>query len=483
VVGKEVWDVEETVAKLGDVFPEIDERDLLQKLSKRRYVPLRVKLTPADEEAVFELGLPGIRFNSIVKRYYPQNSVASHLVGHLEDGKRGVMGLEKILDNKRSRHTQYDNVKVIAASIDIRIQQVLERVLSDGAEKYQAKAAWGGVMDVRTGEVIALASVPDFDPNDPGGFPDGARKNRAIYDRYEFGSAFKVFTAAMALDAKVADEVTPYNARFGSYKVADRVIRDYHGENRMLTLSEVVQHSSNIGAARMAADVGIKGQRAILRQLGMFDALDIPFHEKRTPELPWQWGPVEAATISYGHGIAVTPLHLLTAFGAVVNGGDYRAPSFFAGKNAKVEKVFSADTSFVMRRILRRVITNGTASAAEVPGYFPIGKTATADKPVRGGYDRTNRLSSFIGAFPGHDPQYAILISLDEPKPVEGTFGFATAGWNAAPIFADVTKQIAPILGVMPTGEDDAVRAFVSAEKNDERHVESGEGSIARGSR
>lgn len=478
IVGNEIWDVAETVNALKNVIPDIDAEDLTTKLANGRYVSLRESLTPTDAQAIFDLGLPGIRFNSIATRYYPQNKTASHLIGHLRDGRSGVMGLESIL-SVQDRNRRAD----LVASIDLRVQQILERAISDGVRKFHAKAGWGGVMDVRTGEVIALASIPDFDPNNPGGYPDESRRNRAIYDRYEFGSAFKVFTAAIALETGNAEEMTPYNARFGSYQVADRIIRDYHGENRVLTLSEVVQHSSNIGAARMAAEIGVKDQRKMLRRLGLLDALDIKLNEKRSPELPWQWGPVEAATISYGHGLSVTPLHLLTAFSSVVNGGEYRDPVFISGEKSKTRHVFSKKTSFVMRRILRRVITNGTASGAEVPGYFPIGKTATADKPANGGYDRSNRLSSFIGAFPGHNPRYAVLISLDEPKPIDGTYGFATAGWNAAPIFADVTRQVAPILGILPTDEDAAVRAFVSFDGPHDLQAEYTTTQPARGSR
>ena len=457
VAGNEVWDPAEVARVLGDIFPSIDKVDLEQKLEKGRYVSLRVNLTPAKEEAVFEKGIPGVRFKSLTKRYYPQARTASHLVGHLEDGKGGVSGYEYVLDNA------WKNEKPLKTSIDIRAQQVVERVLAKGVEKYHAKAGWVGVIDVTTGEIVSLASYPDFDPNDPGSAEPEARRNRAIYDRYEFGSAFKVFTAATALELGLADEMSMLDARFGSYKVADRTIRDYHGENRLLTVSEVIQHSSNIGAARLAGDIGIKNQKKALKKLGFFDPLPIPFVERRSPELPSQWGPVEAATISYGHGISVTSLHLLSAYGAIVNGGVYRRPTFFLGEKKSETIVISEKTSKIMRRILRRVVTNGTASAAEVPGYFPIGKTATADKPVEGGYDKSARLSSFVGAFPGYAPRYAVLVSLDEPQPTEGTFGFATAGWNAAPLFSEITEQIAPILGVMPAPEDEAIRTFVAA--------------------
>jgi cell division protein FtsI (penicillin-binding protein 3) len=455
IAGRDVWDAEETAQKIATIFPQIDPADLRRKLDDRRYVEVQRSLTPAQEEAVFALGLPGVRFSPRVQRFYPQGHMAAHVIGHTEPGKGGVMGLEHVLNKWRGDGP-------LAASIDIRAQQALEQELAAGFAKFHAKSAMGAVMDVATGEVIALASLPDFDPNAPGASPADSRRNRAVYDRYELGSAFKLFTAAAALEAGVATEMSTYDAR-GSYKVADKVIRDFHGENRVLTLSEVVQYSSNIGAARIAADLGVEKQRAALKAFGLLDALPIELAENRSPELPWQWGPVEAATISYGHGIAVTPLHLLAAVSGVINGGTYQTPTFVrAGAAGAGRRVVADETSAAMRRIMRNVITGGTASYAEVPGYFPIGKTATADKPSKGGYNRNARISTFVGAFPGYAPRYSVLITFDEPQPVEGTFGYATAGWNAAPVFAAVASRLAPILGVMPVNEETALAAFES---------------------
>ncbi|MEZ5897539.1 MAG: penicillin-binding protein 2 [Parvularculaceae bacterium] len=465
VAGREVWDAEETATKIASIFPQINSRELQEKLEAGRYVEVQRSLTPAQEEAVFALGLPGVRFSPRVQRFYPQGDLAAHVIGHTEPGKGGVMGLEHVLNGWRGDGP-------LASSIDIRAQQALEQELAAGFEKFHAKSAMGAVMDVETGEVVALASLPDFDPNAPGAAPADFRRNRVVYDRYELGSAFKLFTAAAALETGVASENSTYDAR-GSYRVADRVIRDFHGENRVLTLPEVVQYSSNIGAARIAADLGPEKQKAALKALGLLDALPIELAENRSPDLPWQWGPVESATISYGHGISVTPLHLLAAVSGVVNGGVYRTPTFLRARarddardDAKIDgrRVFAAETSAAMRRIMREVITSGTASYAEVPGYFPIGKTATADKPSNGGYNRNSRISTFVGAFPGYAPRYAVLITFDEPQAVEGTFGYATAGWNAAPVFAAVASRLAPILGVMPVGSEIATAAFESGE-------------------
>ena len=457
IAGRDVWDPRETAVAIAGVFSNIDAATLEEKLAAGRYVEIRDKLTPAQEEAVFALGLPGVRFAPRTRRFYPQGTAAAHVIGHTEAGKGGVMGLELVLNGWRRKGR-------LAASIDVRAQQILEQELAAALSKFHAKAALGAVMDVTTGEVIALASAPGFDPNAPGAAPADSRRNRAVYDRYELGSAFKLFTAAAALETGVANENSTYDAR-GSYKVADKIISDFHGQNRVLTLSEVVQYSSNIGAARMAADLGPERQKAALKSFGMLDPLPIELAERRAPELPWQWGPVEAATISYGHGISVTPLHLLAGVASIVNGGVYRAPTFLKAESApKGRRVISEKNSLVLRRVMRRVVGDGTASLAEATGYFVIGKTATAEKPSRGGYNRNARISTFVGAFPGYAPRYAVMVTLDEPQAVEGTFGYATAGWNAAPVFAAVTKRLAPLLGVMPVDESVAIAAFDGGE-------------------
>ena len=467
VWGRDVWDAGETAAKLARVLPDVDVLALTQRLAAGQYVEVSADLSPAERQAVFDLGLPGVRFASRTQRFYPQADLAAHLIGHEEPGRGGVMGLEKVVSDGL---VETNEEKPVRATIDIRVQQILEEELAAGIARFAATAAWGGVIDVETGAILALASLPDFDPNSPGAAAADFRRNRAVYDRYELGSAFKAFTAASALDAGIAKETSTYDAR-GTYKVADRRISDFHGENRVLNLSEVVQHSSNIGIVRIAEELGVEAQKKYLQRLGLFDTLPIVLAERRKPDLPRKWGPVESATVSYGHGISVTPLHLLAAYAAVVNGGVWRAPVFVDGTPQKSSKVFSPRTSAVMRRILRRVVSDGTASYADVPGYFPIGKTATADKPSAGGYNRNKRISSFVGAVPGYAPRYAVLISYDEPKPAEGTYGYATAGWNAAPTFASFVTRAAPLLGLSAATEEEALAAFESSDLNGVREA------------
>ena len=456
IAGREVWDADETAARLKSVLPDLAEAALAPKLTAGRYVEVRSDLSPVERQAIFDLGLPGVRFASRTRRFYPQADLAAHVIGHGELGKGGVMGLERVAN-------AYDGERM-RATIDIRVQQIVEDELAAAIEKFKAVAGWGAVMDAETGEIIALASLPDFDPNDPGAAPTDFRRNRATYDQYELGSAFKAITAASALEAGIADETSTYDAR-GGIRVADRLFNDFHGENRVLSFSEVVQHSSNIGIIRIATDLGVEKQKAYLRDLGLFDALPIELAENRGVDLPAKWGPVEAATVSFGHGIAVTPLHLLAAFNAVVNGGTFISPTFVKSSEPAVRRrVFSEETSIAMRRVMRRVLTDGTASFADVDGYYPIGKTATADKrKPTGGYDHNNRISSFVGAIPGYAPRYTIIVSLDEPKPLKETYGYATAGWNAAPTFARIVKRAAPILGIAPTSEETALAAFVAS--------------------
>lgn len=470
VWGRDVWDPGETAAALARVLPTVDAVALTQRLATGQYVEVSSDLSPAERQAVFDLGLPGVRFASRTRRFYPQADLAAHIIGHEEPGRGGVMGLEKVVSDGG---IVIDGDGPVRSTLDIRVQQILEEELAAGMVRFDAKAAWGGVIDVETGEILALASLPDFDPNAPGAAEADFRRNRAVYDRYELGSAFKAITAAAALDAGVAKETSTYDAR-GAFKVADRRISDFHGENRVLSLSEVVQHSSNIGIVQVAQDLGVEAQKNYLQKLGMFDALPISLAEKRGPELPRKWGPVESATVSYGHGISVTPLHLLAGYAAVVNGGVWRAPVFADRTPQKTTRVFTPKTSAVMRRILRRVISDGTASYAETPGYFPIGKTATADKPTAGGYNRRTRISSFVGAVPGYAPRYAVLISYDEPQPAEGTYGYATAGWNAAPTFASFVTRAAPLLGLSAVTEAEALAAFDAGDMNGVREARSG---------
>ncbi|WP_306249816.1 penicillin-binding protein 2 [Parvularcula sp. IMCC14364] len=459
VTTRDVWDLEETARKLTAVFPKLNEDSLRERLEQKKYIPLTENLSEDQYQKLAAFGLPGVEFVTSVKRVYPQGAQAAHVLGYTVPGRGGAAGLEKVVD----LHTAEGP---LVSSLDIRVQQILEEELWRTSTTFSAKAAWGIVMDVTSGEIIALASLPEYNPNEPGESHVSSWRNRAMYDVYELGSAFKILTAASALEAGVTDTTRLYDVRH-PLKVRNRTISDYHPKGGFMTLTEVMQHSSNIGMARIALDLGADTLAIYLKALGMTSPLVTELPEQRAPLLPAQWGEVEMATISYGHGIAVTPLQLTAAVGAVINGGDYIQPTFLKRDPSAPQSrtaLFSADTSATMRLMLRRVITDGTGRNADVPGYYVIGKTATADKPSPyGGYKKDERLSSFIGAFPGYDPRYVVLVSFDEPQPTAETYGYATAGVVAAPAFQRIVSRSAPLLGLQPVADDLAFAQFMSA--------------------
>ena len=461
---RDVWNKGETATKLAQVFPRFTDENLLNKLQSKKYIILSNELLSSQEQALMKLGLPGVVFFDNQKRVYPQGKTASHVIGYTVPGRGGVAGIEKYLNDLTGKS---ENQGVVVASIDLTVQQILEQELAATQEEFSAKAAWGVIMDVTTGEVIALASLPTYNPNDITKTAAESWRNRVMYDRYELGSAFKVLTAAIALEEVVSTPEQKYDVRH-PLKIADKAIYDYRPKGGFMSLSQILQYSSNIGIAQVGLQIGAKRQRDYFARLGLMAELETELPEKRSPDLPPQWGPVETATISYGHGIAITPLQLAAAVGAVVNGGYFITPTFIKTDEARDKvQVFSAQTSANLRLMLRRVVTDGTARGAETPGYYVIGKTATADKPsLTGGYAENTRLSSFVGAFPGYAPRYVMLVSFDEPQPTAQTYGFATAGIVAAPAFKRIVARAAPALGIAPVNDDVAFAQFMSSFRN-----------------
>jgi len=311
------------------------------------------------------------------------------------------------------------------------------------------------VLDVHSAEIVAMVSLPDFDPNRPGALPVETRFNRNTLGVYEMGSTFKIFTLAMALDAGTTSFGGGYDAT-EPLRIGRFTIRDDHAQKRWLSTPEIFMHSSNIASARMALDVGSAGQRAFFSKLGFLKPTPIELPEVGQPMAPHPWRPINVMTIAFGHGMAVTPLHLANGVATMVNGGILRQPTLLKRPEPTIpgERVISAKTSDQMRRLMRLVVERGTGKKAVAPGYVVGGKTGTAEKVGNGGYRRKALLSSFIGAFPMHNPRYVVLVSVDEPKGNKKSFGFATAGWVAAPAFGRIVQRIAPVLGVSPTHED-----------------------------
>lgn len=449
---RKVMDPKETARLLATALPDLDRDGLEEKLSSgRAFVWLKRDMTPREQVAVHNLGQPGLGFQREQKRVYPNGHMASHVLGGVDVDNRGIAGIEYYMEQTGDLPDG-----PLALSIDLRVQHALRSELLTGIEEFSAKAATGVVLDVTTGEVIALSSLPDFDPNDPTGSPERARFNAATLGVYEMGSTFKAFTVAAALDSGEVQLATEYDAR-EPIRVSHFTINDYHAQKRFLSVPEIFMHSSNIGTAKMVLDLGREAHRNFLGELGLLTRADIELPESGSPLLPRRWTDISAMTISYGHGLSVTPLQAVAASAALVNGGYAVEPTFLRQEHVLPRvRVLQQSTSDAMRALLRLVVERGTGRNADVVGYPVMGKTGTAEKPVEGGYSRKALLTSFMSAFPANDPRYAMLILFDEPQPTADSYGYATAGWNAAPVTSRVVRRIAPILGLRPVEYWDA---------------------------
>lgn len=450
---RDIRDADEAARQLMSVFPEFDHRALSQRLSSdRAWVVLRNDLTPRQHADVHALGIPGFRFEANQRRIYPKGSLVSHVVGFVGSESNGLIGLERTLNEELASQTTPTPVKL---SIDLRAQYIVRDELVRSMREFKAKAATGLMLDVNTGEILALVSLPDFDPNTIENATPNRLFNRATMGVYEMGSTFKAFNTAMALDSGKIDIEDRFDAS-APYRVANRTIHDSHPENRWLSVSEVFMVSSNIGSARIAHQVGPEVQSEFLERLGLFDRASVEIPEIGRPLLPIKWGPTETATVSYGHGISVSPLSIASAMASLVNGGYKIEPTVLKLMNfdpASRRRVVRAETSRQMRRLMRQVVLQGTGGKADVPGYSVGGKTGTADKPSAGGYDRGAQMTSFVGIFPSNNPRYLVLAVLDEPKGTKDTLGYRGAGWNSAPTVGAIIRRAAPILGVHPGPE------------------------------
>lgn len=443
----EVWDVEETASRLHALFPELDPVQLRERLSSaRKFEWIKRNLSPRQQQEAFALGLPGLGFRLEAHRIYPSGRTLAHVLGFVDTENLGIAGLEKGLD-ARLRDIAAGS---LALSIDLSVQHILRDELESAMRRFRALGAAGLVLDTATGEVIALVSLPDFDPNDPPSAESTALFNRVTKGVYEMGSTMKTVTTAMALDSGKVRLSDRFDAT-KPIRVGRHLINDYHPENRWLTVEEIFLYSSNIGSARMALDVGRDRQRAFLQRLGLTTAPGIELPEVAAPLLPREWNDLEAMTIAFGHGIAVSPLQIAMATAALVNGGKRIKPTLIkreSGEQGTGDVVISPQTSRIMRELLRKVVTEGTGKKADVPGYAVGGKTGTAEKAVGRGYARSALLSSFLAVFPAPAPRFLVLVMLDEPKGTAETHGFATAGFTAAPTAGKVIERIAPILRV-----------------------------------
>jgi cell division protein FtsI (penicillin-binding protein 3) len=403
--------------------------------------------------AINALGEPGLALEREPDRLYPQTSLAAHVVGYTDIDGKGNAGIERAFDEQVRDPARRG--QPIVLSISSRVQQALEHELGDAMAHFSAIGAAGVVMDIHTGEVLAMTSLPQLNPNAAGQGTPEARFNRATLGVYELGSTFKPFTVAMAMDAGVVKSMGQVYQCPDVLNAYGHQIHDTHPFGRSCTVSEIMMESSNIGTAQIAGQLGKTRQEAFLRKMGFLDKVNVELKERgRTLTPGSRWGPFETMTVGFGHAIAVTPLHLATGYATLFNGGIYHPATLLkVGPNHPVgggHRVFTEDTSYKMRALLRLVVTKGTGKKADAPGYRIGGKTGTAQKLIGGHYSHTINVTSFAGVFPMDEPRYVIVVMLDEPKATPETYGFTTAGWNVAPVVSRTVSRIAPMLGVRP---------------------------------
>lgn len=453
-----VLDVDEAIEQLTPVLPELDVEDLRRKLeTKKRFVWIKRELTPKQQSAIHNLGIPAFGFRMETRRVYPTGRAAAHALGVVNIDSQGIAGIEKYIEDNRDtliRAGSGDGLAPpVALSIDLRVQYALRDEIIQAVDKYGALGGAGIVLDVRTGELLGMVSLPDYDPNQPADALEEKYLNRNTTGVYELGSTFKTITSAMALDYGVATMDSRYDAR-SPIHVGRFKIDDYHGQNRVLTVPEIFTYSSNIATARMALDVGMERHKAFLKRLHLMERLKTEMPEAAMPLWPRDWKPVTTMTVAFGHGISVTPLHLATAAAALVNGGLFVRPTLLKrdelAARALAERVVKPETSVNVRELLRLNVEKGTGTHAQVDGISVGGKTGTAEKVKNGRYDNNALLTSFLAMFPTEEPRYIVLVVLDEPKGIKETHGFRTSGWNAAPTTGKVVRRIAPMLGILP---------------------------------
>ena len=445
----EIGNKPEAAKKIAGILTDLNANEVQTKLQgDRAFIYLRRNLTPRQEYEINALGIPGLYFEKAEKRIYPQSELTAHVVGLTDLDNKGISGIEKSFENELK--VRRDPLRL---SLDIRVQTVLRNELAKTMGEFHAIGATGMVMDVRTGELLGMVSLPDFNPNNLASATPEAMFNRASLGDYEMGSTFKLFNTAAALDAGTSTLNSTYDVTH-HIKVARFEIYDYEPENHPLTVAEILKVSSNIGSARMALDLGIDNQKAFMNRMGLTHPVSVELPEVSTPLVPNPWREINSMTIAYGHGMAVSPLHMVVGVSALVNGGMLHSATLLKhddGDAMQAQRVIKPATSKIMRDLMRMVVVEGTGKKADVPGYDVGGKTGTAEKNGAGGYHHKTLLSSFIATFPVSDPKYVVLAMIDEPQGNKESYGFATAGWTAAPAVGRVIAQIGPLLGMEPS--------------------------------
>ncbi|SFC06864.1 peptidoglycan D,D-transpeptidase FtsI family protein [Tropicimonas isoalkanivorans] len=467
---RDLVDPQRAAHELIQIFPDLDEARLMKDFTgKRKFLWIKKKLSPEQMQAVHDIGEPGLLFGPREMRLYPNGRIAAHVLGGASFGREGVhsaevvgtAGVEKKFD--AWLRDPANNGAPLQLSIDLTVQAATREVLEGGMRLMNAKGASAVLMDVHTGEILTMISLPDFDPNDrprplvKGDPGDSPLFNRAVQGVYELGSVFKIFTAAQAMDLGLVgpDTIIDANApmRWGKFK-----IKEFHGKNYgKLSVTDVIVNSSNVGTAKMALAIGGERQKAFLGKLGFLEPTSLEMVEAPTgkPLLPPRWTEINTITISYGHGLSSSPVHLAAGYASLLNGGTRITPTLLRQPAPQGgERVVSERASTAARKMLRAVVSRGTASFGDVPGYSVAGKTGTADKPKpQGGYYDDKVIATFASVFPSDDPKYVLVVTLDEPVESSGPKPRRTAGWTAVPVAAEIIRRTAPLLGLHPEPE------------------------------
>lgn len=458
---RRIVDIEEAVVKLRSVLPELDENALRARLTgSKGFVWIKREVSPSVRDQIMNLGLPGIDYLTESKRFYPGGTESSHLVGTTNIDSQGISGMEKALDDTGVALLQTiglareQTLSPVRLSIDLRVQYAMWAELSDALTRYQAIASAGVMLNAKTGEIVGLVSLPDFNPNDPATALLEGRLNRITAGSYELGSTFKSIAFAAALDSGKVSLLDSFDAsagvRFGRF-----TITDFHGQNRVLTVPEIYKYSSNVGAIRMVQTLGKDEYRAFLTRIGFDEVLPMELPERAKTNVPAKFSEVTAATAAFGHGLSITPLHMAAAMVALVNGGDYMVPTLYPRSledaRATYRRVVSAETSARLRYLMRLNALDGSGTRMNkiADGYRVGGKTGTAEKVIDGRYSSEKNLNTFAAAFPIDDPQYVLLVIVDEPK-AESPQAGTTAGWNAGEVVGRIIQRTAPMLGLVP---------------------------------
>ncbi|MBR0810759.1 penicillin-binding protein 2 [Bradyrhizobium diazoefficiens] len=457
---RRIIDKDEAIELLTATIPDLDEAEVRERLKTRKgFVWLKREVTPAQQQAVHKLGIPGIGFLRENKRVYPTGNEVAHLIGLVNIDNQGIAGLEKWLDNQgladlhRAGFATDRLQKPIELAVDLRVEHALRDELLKAKDKFHAKAASGLVSNVKTGEIVAMVSLPDFDPNNPKEAHDPDRINRLTTGVYEMGSTFKAFTLAMGLDSGKINLNSMWDAR-GNLHYGKFTIHDSHPLGRFINTKEVFTYSSNIGAARIALNQGVEAHKAFLSKMGQMTRLRTELPESAAPLLPRRWSELNTVTAAFGQGLSVAPLQAVMGINALVNGGYLIPPTFMKRSEAEAaelaKRVIKPETSDKMRFLMRLNAEVGSARKADVKGYYVGGKTGTSEKVVNGRYAKKRVLNSFTAILPCDDPKYHVLIMLDEPQALPETHGFITSGWNTVPTGGKVIERIAPLLGIEP---------------------------------